>query len=149
MYLSNAARPKCKFSCRHFYYEAYVYAYALQALFNTIPFLNNEMFAEDGLTGFLASVVLLAHKMTLTVHKCAINCMKLFVCESGNCRKAAEQQVRTRQRRSITRIRNLFLRSLTAATIHPQPPGATIDRAAGFATPRGPSTEYEDVPSAL
>lgn len=59
--------------------------------------------------------------------------MKLLVSESGDHLKAAEHQVLTTTRRTISRVRNLFLRSPTVANLQPRAPATTSDSFPNFA----------------
>lgn len=107
------------------------------------------MFAEDGFTGFLYSEILLTRTVTIIVLIIFLNNMKLFVYESGDRWKVADHKFLTRQRCSIARIRNQFLRPLTAATLKLRPPAATIDSVTISAPLQGTLTGDDDVPTAL
>lgn len=69
VHLSNHERSKSGFSCRPFFFVAYRYFETMFALFSAIRSFNNDMFADDGFTGFLASEVLFTRTMIRTVLK--------------------------------------------------------------------------------
>lgn len=105
------------------------------------------MFVEGGSTGFLASESLLTRTMTTTVLYIFLNIMKLFVYEGGDCPKVVETQFQSRQWRSITRIRDLLLRSLTAVTLQPRVPDETVNCVTDSVPQQGPAAGNDDVPT--
>lgn len=97
-YLSNSASPKGEFPCRPFHFTVYGCVQGLHGLFSAIRSFNNDAFAGNGVTGLLASEVLLTPSMKTTLLNFVLNSMKLFVHKSGNRRKVAEDQILTKQR---------------------------------------------------
>lgn len=74
--------------------------------------------------------------------------MKLFVYENDGCRNSTAHQVLTGQWRSITRIKNLFLRSPTSVALQSRPPATTINSVTDSAPLQGPAIGDDDVPTA-
>lgn len=66
-HLSCPARPKSELLSQSFYYADYKYIQPLCELVSAIRSFNNETFAENGLTRFLASEVLFTRTMTTAV----------------------------------------------------------------------------------
>lgn len=149
LYLSNPARPKGEFRWPPFHSAAYRYVQALPALIGTIRFFKNEIFPEDGLTGFSPSEVLLTLTMTTTVVEVFQNTMKLFVSESGHYQKATGHHILARQLHRISQIRNLFLRSLLEAISQTPALAATNDSVTYSAPLQVPPKEDADVSTAL
>lgn len=132
-YLSNPASAKSEYFCQSFYTVAYRYTQPLHVLFSSLRSFNNEMFADDGHKGFFVSEVLLTCTVTTTVLNIFSNNNNLFIYKSGDHRKETKHHVLIRKLRSITRIRTMFLRLSTAATLQIQPLAATIDWGMGSA----------------
>lgn len=86
--------------------------------------------------------------MTTSVLKTVLNNIKPFVSEGGDHRKVVEHQDLTRQRSSITRIRNIFRTSSTAAALRLRPPAVTIDSVHNSAPAQGRHAKDEDLPTA-
>lgn len=83
--------------------------------------------------------------MTTVVLTVFLSNMELFVSESGFRRLATDYKIESKQCRSITQIRKLFLRSLTVATLQTRPPATTTDSVTDHVLLQGWRTRDNDV----